>query len=1336
MFKYEDGVLKIRKVDLPDIKTNVMSDLQQSYRTYITKTIFDDMEYIRDELRTYQGMETLDLKVRLGSLVSYTYNKSQTYQGKFYYPVIGTFSLKGHEVGRDMELLRIPFMDDYGKINVDGASRVVLMVQRAAEDISYDMKKGLFNIAMPYANVRIVANHNSVKMKYGKNSYNITDVITYMLYEAGDNTKLYDVFRNTYLINAFKLNAHAINKYVHDAFFSQNPWISKFRSVQYKLGNTREALNNVLSIDRAAGCVLSRPVLDYPEGTTVTQSMIVEFKRARINCIYVQARELLTGYRLTQSLWFNEIPAGTQNCALLRRKLPQFADCTTIPEDVTLDKQNMIVLDENSPLDKEEAEFLLTIGYKSVLVHPGKSQSVLTYSFEREIVGNYTARLGELTDDIPEGRSADEWVYYYNNPTLAPIENDYLTAHDLIAITSVMGEIHVTGRTQLLNRDNSFLKKVMMINEVFSESLRRAGKTFVKRYHSNILAGIQSTVSGKAFYGLTGDWISYMNKERFLAPADTVNVSAEVSQVNHVVTLTESSAEILDEQRHLAMPFFGRICPYETPAGKKLGIVNTKALGAIVKNGLICTPYRKIIKTANGIRISKNVVYLSVKDELGHKFGDAMAFKYDDNGNILNTYILARIPNPDISDEPFIFSTIKAYDLADGYVPAYSEQFLSPTAALIPFAGSDDPVRISFGLSQIRQAIYLANSQRLRVRTPMYKDILSYSDSERFISPCDGIVKDVNNMHVDIQRFDGSMQTVLMQGSGHFGNTDVTVDVMVSEGQKVKTGDLLAEAYKYPQAFVVRAPYSGTVIGISDNSIEIAKYQPDSVVIDLSKVDRVQINNGRIMGQSAIFLNIKVSVGDHVEKGQILADTCMSRDGYYSPARSPLVGYISIGYNYEDGVCASERAAVDYTSIIAHTIDKKVSKKHYKSPKTNTLQGFKYCAKGDSVGKVTLKQDSNDTTKYEVAVRATEKANGIPYEVRTIEDTPNARTYRYHLLGFNKLQVGDKMAGMHGDKGVVSKVLKNSMAPQLRNGKVMDFIISPCGIPSRMNLGKMWHTHLGLVAEVLQVDIDTASFNGATADDVAYMLLYAWTLANNKSIGDNITKEYNKDIFNSVTSQFSKLPKEFHEEVWKHIENVIDWRGAFNPDGTGDVYDPETNTFYENAITFGYPTYLKLMQEADEKINARAGIMEEQYARTTSQPQKSDTSAKGQRMAEMELMALVAVGASKFIEEILNEKSDNIGKNINNHIKQLGLNYSLPDYCCKPRAVENLLYMCEAMGVKMEVPKEVADVSRTASQQKYKYDIKRIVQQNFSNKNYNATVAHTEMAEDFDAISD
>lgn len=1314
MFKYVDGVLKIYKTELPSMEVNIMEDLQQSYRTYIEKTIYEDMKFLEAELQPYAGMDGLTLSVKVGDLQSHTYMKTQTKSGKYYYPVIGTFMLHGTPVGADWEILRIPYMDDYGKINVDGKNKVVTTILRSAEDISYNLKSNTFNIAMPHANMRIIGSNKWIKLIHGKSRIPITDVIQALMFRAGDKTPLSEIFCNTVLINALKINPDVIQELKSADVAVSSDVMDKLLGVQYKLGNTRNALNETLTLDRAVGQVLSRPILSYEAGTLITESMVSEFKANRINVVYVQNLMIPDGYYLSEKapLVFTTIPKGMKNCNLLRLKVPQYSDKMFIPEDVNIES-DPIIISNNEELTYDQVEFLINGGYTHLNVHAGSSTKVLKFSFEREIVGNYTARLYELTTDIPNDRQADEWVYYYNNPNLERRDMDNITCHDLIAIVSIMGQILLTGQSPLLDRDTSFLKKVLMINEIFSETLCSTIKAFVKRYSGTLVKKIVDPSSTNPFWSLTAKWISKMNEERYLASVDTINLAAEVSQVCHIVTPVAASAEVTDEQRHLAIPFFGRICPYETPAGKKLGIVNTKAVGAKTKDGLLTVPYRKVLATNTGIRISDKITWLTVKDELGYKFGDILSLKKDSNGNYINNTVLARVPNPNVSDEPFIFKNIKAFDLVGGYVAAWPEQFLSPTAMLIPFACSDNVVRISYGLSQLRQSVYLYNSQESLVRTSMYEKIFSYSDSLKYTAPCEGTVVYVDNMRAEIKDLTGGVQTVYMQGHGHSGRLDTTMDVLIKQGDYVNEGQLIAEGHKYPQTFVVRAPYDGTIIAIGDNKITIQRKRSSGSFVNLEDCDDIAISNARIMGQSAVLLNIHVSVGDVVRKNQILADTCASRNGLYTPSRHPLVAYFSNGYNYEDGICTTERASVNYTSIIAHTIKERVSKRHYGFIRANNISGYRYCGPGDKIEDIQIRANAQSDEGYNRTVRASDKEHGIPFEVNTLEDTPTSRTYSYHLLGFNKLKEGDKMSGRHGNKGVVSKVLKDSLAPLLSNGKIVEFILAPLGVPSRMNMGQIWECHLTLAAEVLQRPMESDPYNGAPPEDVEYLLRYAWTLANTVAIGDNVTKTYNKAIFDSVASAFDQLPKQFHEDVWDNIENVIDWRGAFNPDGTADVFDPETGDYLEEPPVIGFPDFEKLMQEADEKVNVRSGPLEEQYARTTSQPQKGATSAKGQRQGEMELVALAAIGAASFLDEVINEKSDNQGRRTRKHIKQLGFEDTVNDESCYSRSVENLMYLLEACGVKVDAPTDVVDVGVNASRNKYATDLNKLVTEQF-----------------------
>lgn len=1338
MFKDENGTLVIQRVEVPKLHMNVMQDQQDSYRKYITDTIYKDMTYLEELLKEIQGLESLSLKVRVGELVSQTFARTQVNKGKFYYPVIGTFYLQGRAVGADLELLRIPYMDDYCKLNVAGASKVVLCTQRPSEDISYTLKENLFNIAMPYANIRLYATKKAVKVAYGKYRIPADMLISAMLYDCGDNRNVFDIFKNTFLLNTFKTSPMSLNEYVHSSITKDYDILKKYQSIQYELGNTREALNETLTIDRAIGCNLSRDTLSYKAGARITEDMIAAFKRNRINDIYVQIDKIPDGYLFGDStpLIIPTLEAGWKNCAFLRKRLPKYAHIQEFTSPIQLEADDVIIIAKGEPITNDMVEFLSMAGFYEILVTAGTSSKVIHYSFEREVVGNYTARLSELTDTIPDGRYADEWVYYYNNPNLDRVDNSHINAHDMIAILSIIGQIMVTGESPLLDRDTSFLKKVMLINETFSETLRKAMSSYVSRYSGVLPSKIISTTSDNIFFGLTKAWFKVMNSERILAPADTVNLAAEISQVCHVDTIIQGH-EAKDEMRYLAMPYYGRICPFETPAGKKLGLVNTKAIGAKIEDGLLKAPYRKVLKTKDGIRISDKITYLSVKEEMGNKFGDMLSLVKDKNGKYLNTPILAKIPNPMVSDEPFIYANINSFDLAGGYVEAFPEQFLSPTAALIPCAGSDDAVRISYGLSQLRQSIYLPNSENPLVRTFMYEDIFDYSGTVTFISPCDGTVIKINNQLAVIKSdVTGEERTVPIQNANVTGQLDMTVDVIAKAGQHVNNGDVIAEGYKYPQSFVVRAPFSGTIRAIRDNAIEIEKSDHMSEFVDLDTCDMIAFDNGRIMGQSAIFMNIEVCVGDYVKKGQIIATSAMSRNGIYSPSRNELCAYVFVGYNYEDGVCASELASVNYTSLIAHSIDKSINKKHFPHASANPLQGFKYCGPGDVVGKITTQEDVSSTRYYEEDVRATDKCTGIPYEHTTLEDDKDRRVYRYHLLGFNKLQKGDKMTGRHGNKGTVSKVLPNSVVPMLNNGRIINIMLCPSGVPSRMNLGQIYEVHLGLIAKVLNYPIKSNPYNGATPEDVKLLMRYTYALANTEAIGE-LGGPYNRAAFDSVCAKFPELPQFIHEHCWNNLDSIIDWRNTFNEEGDAYLYDARTGTYLEYPVTIGYSYYNKQMQEADEKICYRSGPLDEQYSRTTSQPQKGDYSNNGQRTGEMEYVAWAAYGCSSMIDELLNEKSDNIGLRINSHFKQLDMPYKVPPAGCKSRAVENMLYMLEGMGVKLEVPKEVADVSQSAINDKITYNMKKMIQRNYALKdNTTYKLKAPKMSEDFNDIAD
>lgn len=1239
MFIYdkEKNLLTIQKVQNIDVDLDLMRDQKQSYQTYLNKTIFEDVKFLESELRKREGSKNVTITATVKPLFKGKYKRDVKKMGTSYYPVEITLENGIHKAGPFLAL-KIPYLDDSCKLNINGRRKVLINEQRPAEDISYDDKKKVLNITVPRANISIYVTTKGIKLKYaGNKKYPLDLVARASLYHNGINLtdgegnpiSFPQYFSNDYLLSTIESNSF-FNDHLNASNVEKSNILQNFESEQYLLGDTRDALNTFLNIDACHMETLSRPVGGYPAGTKVTQSILMDLKKKRINEVYVKDVPHIDGMYICNEkpLQYTYFPAGTKNCKVLSERFPEIKHLAYLKEDIMLDPMDPLVLFDGDRLTKDDIEFLYIMGEKEITCKKTKTSNPVTYKFEREIVGNYTAKLSELVDVIPDNRRADEWVYYYNNPTLAPVEDGHLTPHDLLAIMSLLARIFTTGVNPLLNRDTSYLKKVNMINETFSENFRKATIEFISKFSKGLDLALTSQSSRNPFIGLTSFWIKSMNDNKVLAEASTVNVAAEVTQVSHISTIVNSSNSVAEEMRQLAIPFYGRLCPYETPAGKKLGLVNTKAIGSKVINGKLTVPYRRVKKTADGIAISNRVEYLNVKQEMEYKIGDILSLKCDENGKYLNTKVIARVPNPEMDGDKVILEEINSFEL--DYVNAHTEQHLSPTAGLMPCACSNDAVRVSFGLNMLRQCIYLPQSQVPMVRTFMYEDILSYSNN-----------------------------------------------------------------------FLIRARKSGRIISIEANSM-LVQY-------DDGEEEEIEVPETRITNDSVVFLNYRFGELQHFTAGDILVDSCVSKEGCFTPARNALLGYISTGYNYEDAIEASEGASAKYVSIASNTIERSLPRSSYTSVIIGSANKFKYIGEGEVITSLSI-LDGNDKTRERKDPIKAHHETGIFYGTdKCVEDNGDI-TYKCHLLGFNKLQQGDKMAGRHGNKGVVSRVTPNSMMPLLANGRPLDFIVNPCGVPSRMNMGQIDEGHLGLTGYVLGVYMNSDPFNGASLSDLKLLMNYAYDMANSGTV----------EKAKALQQNYKMLPDEFHAKVLSNLEDIWDWAGCFTPWGDAKLWDPVTETYFENEITIGYSYFLKLMHEVDHKLHVRAGMLEQTYSQLNYQPPKGASRGGGQRMGEMELVAIAAYGAQAFLQEVMNEKSDNVGGRANIHLEALGYNERVPDAYCVPRAVESLIYMLEGLGVHTEMKtSELPDLGLYNSMSKYTYDVRTLIRNRIGNMSSN-----------------
>lgn len=1340
MLKFINGKLYCRKEeDVKEIPSSVVADIKDSYTRYMHTTVKEDVEYFAELLRERLNISSLKLVMKKPQLVSFVNYENGSIRDVRYLSICVDIYNSAGKIRSDVELFKVPAMEDYGKFNVNGSIKTVVMQLRSAYDISMSDAKKMLNVSMPKANLRIAITKSTIGIMNRNKTVPIKDILISMLYMAGDKTPLSEYLTNSQLVQRLDISDGVIPELVYNNTMAANPYIlNMFDSEQYKLSTCREAINAAFGLGRGLGMELAEPILNYPEGTLVTESVIKSMYRARVGHYNVHVNNYPDGYYLADDLPepILEIPEGTKNCAKLRLEFPEYASMSRLPYIDLVERRNgNFLYMRNFKMESQDLELLDVLGYKKVLLKT-KPQSTTSFefSFTMDIVGNYMARYSDLTDNVPADVDADDWVYYFNNPNLTPNCPDKVTVHDLLAMVSFLGEYLVTGRSTLLNRDTSFLKRVMQCGDLFSESLRQTMQTFVRDRASAIASALTSTnVNSQGYQNpflmLTHNWYSKMLEDKILATVDTVNLSAEVSQATHVTTQIVGKAEVVDEQRQLAMPFFGRICPFETPAGPKLGVVNTRAIGSRIKDGLLETPYRMVLSAGDGIRISNTITYMTVRDEIGKKFCDQLSLKKDENGKILNTMILARVPNPDKSDEPFIFKNIHAYEMAGGYVSAYPEQSLCSTAALIPFCAADNPVRVSFGLSQLKQAINLVNSEKPLVTTPMYEQLFDFATKTQYLANVKGTIVNIEEDAITIKCKDDGVEYTIPTVE-YLVNEDISrfMHYFKHVGDSVQVGDVVAESVLYPQDFVVRAPQDGVITRVDHEMIEISNINnPDAVDLSKDEVSSIQLNSFRQLGNNAIFLNLKVSVGDAVKRGDILADTCTSREGVYSPSRNPLVAFAPTGYNYEDAVDATTSASMEYISFLSSKLQREVSTRRFPYVRSPRANSFKYYDTGQVFTKVTLQTKADNSVDREIPVNATRKAHGIFYNMRQFTEAAKRRiTFVYTLLAMNPLQSGDKMSGRHGNKGVVSRILDDSKAPQLANGMVVRFILGPCGVPSRMNLGQVWEMHASLIAKVLSITIDSPAYNGATSEEIAMLMKYTYAVCNNVT---------NESSFWAIASAFPKIPREMHEWVFNHLETALDYKGVFDVEGNARLFDPETFTWFEGKATIGYPMFNKLMQESEEKLNARAGLLEEEYSRITGQPQDNINSAKGQRMAEMELVATAAYGAASFIKEILNEKSDNNGERTNavlGQLKELDSKYYTSKRHTDSRAVMNLLFMLESVGVKTSVSKDVIDIDSKAIDQKFSLNMGTYLQQRF----YPKKMENSDESSDFDNFED
>ena len=680
------------------------------------------------------------------------------------------------------------------------------------------------------------------------------------------------------------------------------------------------------------------------------------------------------------------------------------------------------------------------------------------------------------------------------------------------------------------------------------------------------------------------------------------------------------------EVRDVQSSHYGRMCPIETPEGPNIGLINSLACYAkINKYGFIEAPYRIVDKSGEVPVVTENVIYVTADEE--EKYIIAQANEpLDENNHFVHDKVTCRDGEENVQVAPV------NVDLMD----VSPRQLVSVATALIPFLQNDDVTRALMGSNMQRQAVPLLTTDSAVVGTGM--EMKAAKDSgDVVVAEQDGVVEAVDAAKIVVKNSDDRRQ-----------------------------------------------------------------------VYELLKFKRS--NQSNCVNQRPI-----VNKGDSIKKGQIIADGPSTKNGELALGKNPLIGFMTWeGYNYEDAVLLSERLVMDdvYTSIHIE---------EYESEARNTKLGDEEITRdipnvGDDalkdldetgiirigaevspndilVGKVTPKGETELTAEErllraifgekarevrDTSLRVPHGAGGIVVDVKVFtrengdELAPGVnQNVRVYIAQKRKISVGDKMAGRHGNKGVVSRVLPVEDMPYLPNGRPLDIVLNPLGVPSRMNIGQVLEIHLGLASNALGWKVSTPVFEGANEEDIMQSL--------------DMANDYANKSWEEFKDKWAEtLKPEVLEYLGNHLDHRDEWRGVpIDHTGRVKLRDGRTGEEFDNPTTIGFMHYLKLHHLVDDKIHARSTGP---YSLVTQQPLGGKAQFGGQRFGEMEVWALEAYGASYTLQEILTVKSDDIVGRVKTY-EAIVKDENIPEPGV-PESFKVLLKELQALGLDIKILRE------------------------------------------------
>ena len=880
-----------------------------------------------------------------------------------------------------------------------------------------------------------------------------------------------------------------------------------------------------------------------------------------------------------------------------------------LAEDV-VDENGTVIATAGEKLTRESAQAIQDAAVPSVFITVEVKAADGTVS--DRVVKILSNRAVDITKwvDISEEEAKElgvtEYVYY---PVLAQIlaENEsledikeaitkniadlipkHITVEDILA--SINYNMHLEyGVGTKDDIDHLGNRRIRAVGELLQNQFRigisRMERVVRERMSTQDLSGIspQSLINIKPVTAAIKEFFGSSQLSQFM---DQNNPLSEITHKRRLSALGPgglSRDRAGFEVRDVHYTHYGRMCPIETPEGPNIGLINSLASYARINEyGFVEAPYRIVDKSdPKNPRVTDEVRYFTADEEDDFHVAQANA-EIDENGYFVRNTVSGRYRE---ETSQFDKSQIDLMDVSPKMV-------FSVATSMIPFLQNDDANRALMGSNMQRQAVPLLTTDSAVVGTGMeYKTAV-----------------------------DSGACVVAEKGGLVDRATSTEIVILEDDGNR--------------------------------HSYQLTKF--------------ARSNQSNCYNQKPI-----VTKGDRVEAGDVIADGPSTSNGEIALGKNPLIGFMTWeGYNYEDAVLLSERLVRDdvYTSV--HIEEYEAEARDTKlGPEEITREvpgvgedalkdldergiiriGAEVRAGDILVGKVTPKGET-ELTAEERLLRAIfgEKAREVrdtslrvPHgeygvivdaKVFTRENGDDLnpgvnQSVRIYIAQKRKISVGDKMAGRHGNKGVVSRILPVEDMPYLPNGRPLDIVLNPLGVPSRMNIGQVLEIHLSLAARALGFKISTPVFDGANEKDIMDTL----DLAN-----DYVNLEW--DEFKEKWD--GKINEELMEYLGDHLDHRAEWKGVpISRDGKVRLRDGRTGEYFDSPVTIGHMHYLKLHHLVDDKIHARSTGP---YSLVTQQPLGGKAQFGGQRFGEMEVWALEAYGASYTLQEILTVKSDDV----------------------------------------------------------------------------------------------